>query len=179
MNSFYTREELLQLGFKTIGENLLISKKSSFYGIENISIGSNVRIDDFCILSGNITLGSHIHISAYAAIYGTKGVIMEDYTGLSPRATIYSAMDDFSGEYLVGPIHSEKYTNITGGTVHICKYTQIGCNSVIFPNITINEGVVVGAMSLIKETLAPWGIYVGIPGKKIKERSSILTHFVQ
>jgi len=178
MNSFLSKEELLTIGFKSLGENTLISRKACFYGASSIKIGNNVRIDDFCILSGNITIGSHIHISAYSAIYGSKGVILEDYTGLSPRTTIYSAMDDFSGNYLIGPIHDEKSTNVTGGTVKICKYSQIGSNSIIFPNLTINEGVAVGAMSLVNKSLDSWYIYAGFPLKKIKERSNRLLNFL-
>ena len=52
--SFYSREELLDLGLKSVGENVRISRKVSIYGAEQISIGDNVRIDDFCILSGII-----------------------------------------------------------------------------------------------------------------------------
>lgn len=178
MNSFYSRDELLQLGFMSIGDNILISKKASFYNVSNIVIGDNVRIDDFCILSGLITLGSHIHISAYAAIYGKQGVTLEDYTGLSPRATIYSSMDDFSGDFLIGPIHNENLTNVTGGEVKICKYSQIGANSIIFPNLTINEGCIVGAMSLVKSDLTSWTINAGIPAKKIKNRSKKLLELI-
>ena len=64
---FYSESELKNLGFKKIGSNVLISKKASLYGVSQMEIGDNVRIDDFCILSGNIMLGSNIHISAYVA----------------------------------------------------------------------------------------------------------------
>lgn len=177
--SFYGEEELLSMGFKSIGKGCCISRKASFYGIGRISIGDNVRIDDFCILSGNITLGSHIHISAYVALYGAEGIVLDDYTGISPRSTIYSAMDDFSGDYLIGPIHPEEYTNVTGGPVVIKKYTQIGCNSVIFPNLTIEEGTVVGACSMVRHSLESWGIYTGIPAKRQKERSRNLIKFIK
>jgi serine acetyltransferase len=50
--SFLSREKLMEIGFKSIGENVLLSSKASIYGPENIEIGNNVRIDDFCILSG-------------------------------------------------------------------------------------------------------------------------------
>lgn len=173
MSSFYTEDELKYLGLKQYGKNILISRKASLYDTSNISLGDNVRIDDFCILSGKITLGSHIHISAYVAIYGSKGVVMEDYTGVSPHATIYSAMDDFSGDYLIGPIHDDKYTNVTGGIVRICKYSQVGASSIVFPNLTIEEGVVIGAMSMVKESLECWGIYAGIPVRKIKNRHKL------
>lgn len=176
--SFYSEEELLSMGFKSIGKGCCISRKASFYGVSRMSIGDNVRIDDFCILSGNITLGSHIHISAYVALYGADGIELEDYTGISPRSTIFSAMDDFSGDYLIGPIHPEEYTNVTGGPVIVKKYSQIGCNSVVFPNLTIEEGVVVGACSLVRHSLMSWTVYAGIPCEKLKDRNKGLIKYV-
>lgn len=171
MTSFYSEEELKELGLKSYGKKVLISRKCSIYGASHIEIGDNVRIDDFSILSGNIKLGSNIHISAYVALYGAMGIELEDYTGISPRSTIYSAMDDFSGDYLIGPIHPEGTTNVTGGKVTLKRFTQIGCNCVVFPNVTIEEGSVVGAMSLVTNSLTSWGIYIGTPVKKIKDRS--------
>lgn len=176
--SFYSDDELLSMGFKSMGKGCCISRKASFYGVGRMSIGNNVRIDDFCILSGNITLGSNIHISAYVALYGAEGIELEDYTGVSTRSTIYSAMDDFSGEYLIGPIHPEEYTNVTGGKVLVKKYSQIGTNCVIFPNLTIEEGVVVGACSMVRHSLEAWNIYAGIPCKILKERSKNMIKFV-
>ena len=178
--SFYTEQELSQLGLKSYGENVRISRYAQIYSPEKISIGDNVRIDDFCILSGNITIGSHIHIAAYSAMYGADyGIVMEDYTGLSARATIYAAMDDFSGDYLIGPIHDDKCTNVTGGKVCLRKYSQIGVGSVVFPNIQIGEGAVLGAMSMAKQSLDSWNIYVGIPAKIIKIRKKGLLTVVK
>ena len=54
MNSFYSPEELKSLELKEYGENVLISRKCSIYGAENIRLGSHVRIDDFCVLSGKV-----------------------------------------------------------------------------------------------------------------------------
>lgn len=179
IHSFYSEEELLSMGFYSIGKGCLISRKASLYGIERMVIGNNVRIDDFCILSGNITLGNNIHISAYVALYGAEGIEFEDYTGISARSTIYSAMDDFSGEYLIGPIHPEEYTNVTGGKVTVKSYTQIGANVIVFPNITIGEGCVIGACSMVRKDLDPWGIYYGLPVIRIKDRSRGMTKFAQ
>ena len=173
-NSFLNTEELTQIGFKSYGINVLISRRASFYSPETISLGNNVRIDDFCILSGDISIGSQVHISAYSALYGKFGIIMDDYTGLSPRCTIFSAMDDFSGEYLIGPMVDESKTHVTGGLVHIKKHTQIGAASILFPNITLDEGVAVGAMSLVNQNLEAWTIYAGIPVRKIKIRNNKL-----
>lgn len=178
MNSFLEKEELEKLGFKSLGLDVRISRKASFYGAELMEIGDNVRIDDFCILSGKIKLGSHIHISAYVALYGSLGIELEDYTGISPRSTIYSAMDDFSGDHLIGPIHSENSTCVTGGKVILHRFTQIGCNSVIFPNVEIGEGTVVGAMTLVKHSLDSWSIFAGSPARFIKQRKKNLLGYL-
>ena len=175
MSSFYSQPELEELGFNQVGHHVLISKKASFYGVQNISIGDHVRIDDFCILSGYISLGSYIHISAYSALYGAKQIEMEDYSGLSPRCTVFSATDDFSGGYLVGPMVPQELTNVIGGKVTIKQYSQIGAGSVILPDLVIEDGVAVGAMSLINESLPAWGIYAGVPAKYLKPRNRI-TH---
>lgn len=177
ITSFYSDDELQQIGFKSIGKDVKISRKASIYSPQNISIGDNVRIDDFCILSGNITLGSHIHISAYVALYGAMGIVMEDYSGISPKSVIYSAMDDFSGDYLIGPIHPESMTNVTGGVVTIKKYVQIGSNAIVFPNLTIGEGSVIGACSMLKNDAESWSIYAGVPAIKKKNRSNKLLRF--
>ncbi len=176
--SFYTEEELLQIGFKSIGNGVKISRKTSIYSPNKISIGSNVRIDDFCILSGNITLGSYIHISANVLLYGSMGIDLEDYTGISSMTTVYSAMDDFSGDYLIGPIHPAELTNVTGGRVILKKYSQIGTHCVVFPKITIGEGAVVGACSLVNRSLDSWGVYYGIPAVLKKYRKKNLLNLI-
>lgn len=175
--SFYSEEELGGLGLKSFGHHVLISRKASFYGAERIAVGSHVRIDDFCLLSGAITLGSHIHISAYSALYGEFGIELEDYAGISPRCTLFSASDDFSGNYLVGPMVPGQYTRVTGGKITLKRFCQIGAGSVILPGVTLNEGVAVGAMSLVKKDLDAWGIYAGSPARLIKTREKGLLVF--
>lgn len=170
MSSFYTEEELKKIGFKSLGKEVYISKKASIYGAENISIGNYVRIDDFCILSGNIEIGNYVHIGAYVALYGKKGIKINDFCGCSARCTIYSATDDFSGEYMISPMVPEELTNVTGGKVTLEKFVQLGANTVVMPDVTIKEGTSVGAMSFVNKSLEEWGIYVGIPCRKIKDR---------
>ncbi|MEG1621738.1 MAG: acyltransferase [Alistipes sp.] len=173
-SSFYTDDELKTMGFASIGHAVLLSRKTSIYGAAKMSIGNNVRIDDFCILSGSITLGSNIHIGAYTALYGSLGIELEDNTGISPRCTLFSAMDDFSGDYLIGPIHPEETTHVTGGRILLKRYVQIGSGCTVFPKVTFEEGCVVGAMSLIRQSLPAWTISAGIPCRVLRERSKNL-----
>lgn len=176
MNSFYSQDELIKINFNKVGRNVLISKKCSIYSPQDIEIGDNVRIDDYCILSGRIKIGNNIHISAYSALYGANGIILEDFVTVSGRNMIYSATDDYSGEYMTNPMN-EGYRNVIGGPVILCKHTIVGAGCILLPNITLKEGTSVGAMSLVNKSTEEWGVYVGIPAKRIKDRSKKLLEF--
>jgi len=178
MNSFYTEKELAELGLKKYGKSVLISRKSSIFAPESISIGENVRIDDFCVLSGDITIGSHIHIAAYCGLFGSMGIELHDFSGLSSRVTIYSAMDDFSGNYLVGPNQKEGTTNVQGGLVVVKRYAIIGTNTTVFPNIIINEGAVIGAHSLVNRDVKEWSVNVGSPIRYLSDREKGLLNLI-
>ena len=179
MNSFYSEEELKKIGFKSIGKNVLISRFARIYSPSKIEIGNNVRIDDFTLLSGNITIGNNVHISAYCALYGGGKIIIDDYSGCSARSTLISASDDFSGEYMVGSTIPDEYKNVTEGIIHLKKYVQLGANTVVLPNVIINEGVATGAMTLVNKDLVEWTINVGVPAHKVKDRTKNLLELVK
>lgn len=171
---FLTEKEIEKLGFKKVGKNVLISDKCSIYNAKNIEIGSNVRIDDFVILSageGGIKIGDHIHIACYASLIGKGEIIVEDFSGISSRVTILSSSDDFSGNFLIGPCISSDFTNVKSEKVHLMKNSVIGTGSTVLPGVTLFEGAAVGAMSLIKKDVEAFSIVFGVPAKKVKNRS--------
>jgi len=175
--SIYSRLELEQLGFTRVGSNVSISKKASFYGISRISIGSNVRIDDFCVLSagaGGIEIGDYIHIAVYSSIIGAGKVVLADYCNISSRVSIYSSNDDYSGEYMSNPMVDEQYTNVIHEPVTIHKHVIVGSGAVVLPGVNLAEGCVIGALSLANRSTDAFSIYAGQPVKFIKSRSENL-----
>lgn len=171
-NSFFNKEELAEIGFKSVGKDVYVSRKASIYRAYEISIGNNVRIDDFCILSGKINIGNHVHISAGCYLFaGDTGIIFEDYTCISSRGAVYAITDDYSGKYLTNSTVDIRFRNVIEKEVVIGRYSVIGTGSTVLCGIKIGEGCSFGAMSLINKSTEPWGIYVGIPCKRIKERS--------
>lgn len=169
-SNFYSTDELKELGLKSVGENVMISRKCSIYGGENITIGNHVRIDDFCILSGDITIGNYVHISAYCALYGKAGIRIGNFCGMSARSTIFSASDDFSGEFMISPMVPQNLTRLDTGTVIMNDFCQIGTNSVVMPGVIFGEGAICGALSFVSDNLNDWTINVGIPCRMIKTR---------
>ncbi|MBQ8984444.1 acyltransferase [Candidatus Saccharibacteria bacterium] len=178
MNSFYSEQELGKMGFKMVGKNALVSRNATFYSAEEISIGDNVRIDDFCVLSGKITIGNFVHISAGSKLFGKFGIDFYDYSGCSANCVIYSETDDFSGEYMVGAMAPEEKRNVVSGKVILGKYSQLGAGTIVMPGVRIAEGAVTGAMTFVNKTLNEWTINVGIPCREAKARNRKLITLV-
>lgn len=174
--SFYTQDELKQLGFKKLGKNVSISKKASLYGISRISIGDNSRIDDFCVLSssgvGEIKIGKHVHIAVYSSLIGQADIIVDNYASISSRVSIYSSSDDYSGEFMTNPTISSEYTNVESLPVIISRHVIIGSGTVILPGVILEDGVAVGALSLVTNSATKNTIIAGIPAKTIKMRKT-------
>lgn len=180
MDSFYSREELKSLNFKSVGEDVFVSKRAVFYSPEHIEIGNHVRIDDFCFISGGcgIKIGNYVHIASYSALYGKFGIEIGDYVNVSSRVNIYSTSDDYSGEYMTGPMVDGQYIHDIGRKIVIETMVIIGAGSIILPGGIIREGAAVGAMSLVKEEVPAYSIYAGIPARYIKKRSKKMRKYL-
>lgn len=173
---YYTENDLKNAGFRKLGKDIKIHSRSSIYGVENISLGDHVRVDDFTIIiaSGKVEVGSHVHIANHCYIGATYGVVLEDFAGVAHGTKIFTASDDYSGEWLTGPTVPREFTAGTHGQVTVGRHAIIGAGSIILPGCSIGEGSAVGAMSLVNRNLEPWGLYFGIPAKRKKDRSKDL-----
>eukprot|EP01022_Parablepharisma_sp_SALTPOND_P007918 TRINITY_DN134344_c0_g1_i1.p3 TRINITY_DN134344_c0_g1~~TRINITY_DN134344_c0_g1_i1.p3 ORF type:complete len:129 (-),score=3.37 TRINITY_DN134344_c0_g1_i1:76-423(-) len=98
---------------------------------------------------------------------------MKDFSGLSAGCRIIAGSDDFSGNSLTNLTIPKEYRNITIGKVKIGKHAILGSNVVVMPNVTIGEGCIVSAGSVINKDLEPWSIYVGFNPKKVKSRDKV------
>jgi len=171
---FYSDQDLKNFGFKFIGNNVKIKKNVGIFFTENVSIGNNVRIDDFTIIvasGSDVIIGNNVHIAANCYIAGSDGFEMKDFSGLAPGVMIFSGSDDYSGKKLTNPTIPKKYTGGICGKVTLEKHVIIGAGAVVLPKLTIGEGASVGALSLVNKTLKPWGVYFGLPVKRLRERS--------
>lgn len=172
--AFLTRDVLESMGFAELGQNVKISDRVSLYGVERISIGSNVRIDDFCVLSAGasgIVIGNYVHLAVGAVLVGSGKITLSDFSGLSSKVSVYSSSDDYSGEALTNPTVPDKFLGVVHGDVYLGKHVIIGSGSVILPGVILEDGVAVGALSLVNKSCAEFGVYAGNPARRIKDRA--------
>ena len=150
---WYTKKELIQLGFKKIGTNVKISRSCKFYSFLG-KVGSNTRIDDYSIFKGKINIGKNVHISSFGYFAAVGGKItIGDLTGISNKVSIYAVSDNFLYSGLTNPTVNKKFRDTIKGKVAIGKNVMIGSHCLILPNITIGNSCAIGSMTLVNKSL--------------------------
>ncbi len=173
--SYYSQAELQELSFAALGEGVRISRKASLYGVGRISVGDASRIDDFCVLSageGGISIGRHCHIAAMATMIGKGRMEIGDFSTLSGRVSVYSSSDDYSGGAMTNPTVPEHLTNVDHSPVSIGRHVIVGAGTVVLPGAIVEDGVALGALSLVKGRLEACSLYAGVPARRIGLRKS-------
>lgn len=161
-----------RFAFRAIGEDVQIYSRAHIVSPEVVSIGDSVIIDDFVFLVGGVEtrIGSFVHLASFTSYLGRGRLVIEDFVSISSGARIYTGIDDFSGESLVGPGVPEPFRKPIRTFAQIGKYALVGANAVVFPGVTLGEGCAVGALSLVNRDCEPWTIYGGVPARPIKQR---------
>ncbi|MGX7030433.1 acyltransferase [Vagococcus zengguangii] len=128
-------------------------KKTKLFGIpklihhKNIKFGNHVRINEniYINASGGVNVGNNVTLSRGVSIYSTG----------------YSLVDWEKNKYK--KLHIDKEVNIKDNV-------WVGANSLILAGVTIEEGIVVAAGSIVNKSLmSPNSLYAGCPARKIKE----------
>ena len=148
------RESVIKSSFGSCGKNVHIAEKSDIKGIGNISIGDDVAI------------GPH------ALLWTTRAnIIIKEKVIIGPRLTIITGNHkiDVIGKYISDVTDDEKDEDDDQDVI-IEKYVWIGANVTILKGVTVAEGSVVGAGTVLTKNTDPYGVYVGVPGKRISER---------
>jgi acetyltransferase-like isoleucine patch superfamily enzyme len=173
---------LCQNQTKNMDSDLYLYKgiNSQVYGYSRIIYPQNLLIDDyavisdFCfILAGIYTkIGKYSRLAPYAMITGGGETYIHDYVDVSYGVKIISGSDAVYDGYLSLPNIAPELRNLKRQRVEIHKFSYIGINSIIFPGVTIGEGVLTEPNTVIKNNLEPWTIYGGsdcsIIGKRKK-----------
>lgn len=169
--SYLSQQELAQIGFKSLGKDVKISRLAQLYDPHKMVIGDYSRIDDFCVISGYVEIGAYVHITPMCLLAGgVPGIFIADFCTLAYGVKIFSQTDDYSGETLTNSLIPKKYKNESFAPVILEKHVIAGTNAVIFPGVTVAQGCALGAMALVTNTTEPWGIYVGQPAIRKKDR---------
>lgn len=112
---------------------------------------------------GNLCIGKGSIIGDRAILDARNGVEIGQNVNISTGVSIWTQQHD----------HRDPYFRCTGGPdfkVKIEDRAWIGPNVIILHSVTIGEGAVVGAGSVVTKNVPPFSVVGGIPAKEINQR---------
>lgn len=169
---YLSKEQLRKLEFAHLGNDVLISDRAALDKTHLMSIGHRSRIDDFCTVSGFVNIGNNVHIAVLSSITASlDSITLSDFSGLAFSCHLFSASDDYSGRSMTNPTVPIKFRKVVSAPIHLGKHVILGTGCLVFPGVTIGDGSSFGAGSVINKDADTWGIYLGAPARKIKNRS--------
>lgn len=117
-------------------------------------------IGRFCSIASNITIMDFSHyidtFTSSSLMYDNRFIIFKNYKN--------TTQDDFILKKHP-TTNNQKYKNIIIG-----NDVYIGKNTILYPGITIGDGAVIAANSLVTKSVPPYEIWGGNPAKFIKKR---------
>lgn len=164
---YYSREELLKLGFSSVGEGVTFSRKTSIFDLRG-NIGNHVRVDDFCILTGHLEIGNYVHIGAFCSLSGVAGVVtLKDCCSLSDAISIFTSYEDGQADALSGALVPSEATKVTVGDVSVGRAALVGALCVVMPGVNIGDAASVGSQAVVKDAVQEGAIVTSNAARSI------------
>jgi acetyltransferase-like isoleucine patch superfamily enzyme len=143
----FLRQLVFKISFKKYGSGNMIDYKSYVRYPWKVLIGDNVIINRRCEL--------------YPSLKTQEGLItLENNVVMGPGVVVFAAGHDYS---LLSLPH-------LSAPVKIGQYAWIGGNTTILPGVTIGEGAIIGAGSVVSKSIPAYCVAVGNPARVIKSR---------
>ncbi|WP_186766712.1 acyltransferase [Puniceibacterium confluentis] len=131
-----------RLGRMRLESNVAIYRGVRMRGTKKIEIGEGTSIGDRCELDGR------------------AGLRFGRCVNVSTEAMFWTAQHDY---------RVPEFTTVFA-PVEICDWVWIGPRVIVLPGVTVAEGCVVAAGSVVTKSTEPYGVYAGIPARRIAER---------
>ncbi len=125
-------------------------------------------------------LGTACHFYPKSKIWAPWNLVCEDRVSVADDAEIYnpSPMHFGShaivsqGAYICGATHlyNEPEFRLVSFPMRFGAYSWICARAAVNPGVNVGEGAILALGSVATKDLEPFGIYAGVPARKVKER---------
>ena len=114
-----------------------------------------------CHVGKDVFIGSEVWIdSGHADL-----IHIDDHAHVTARTVLLCHKRDLSDYYVGDDYASKPYVT---APIHLCKGCSTGTGTIIMPGVTVGEGAIVGAGSLVTKDIPEWTVAVGRPAKVIR-----------
>lgn len=147
-----------------------IGRRTEFYG--NVNIKRDASISWFCTLSGNVSIGKGTGMNGRNNILGHVSV--GNYCAIAPRARINATAHNTSYASLQETFNSQIGVDISddhqNDPVEIGNDVWICADSKVISGVTIGDGAIVAANSVVVDDVEPYSFVAGNPARHKKYR---------
>ena len=165
-------------GCRSLGNDICIKSPITTHGLNHVSIGNSfkcgerLKIRAFSewehqkfnpeiIIGNNVNIESDCHISAVNNVIIEDNVLIASFVYISDHSHGNISKEELSTPPLKRPLVSKD-------PVRICKNAWLGEKVTVLPGVTIGEGSIIGANSVVTKNIPPYSVACGSPAKVIK-----------
>jgi acetyltransferase-like isoleucine patch superfamily enzyme len=165
-------EHLLQRFLKSCGRQVKVYKGCRLLPPDKIAIGDFSQIDEgvFIFAGDGVSIGKRVHIAFGASISGGGSCVIHDFAGIGAGSRLITGTDLLE-RGLTNPTVPQHLRAVRRAKIEIHAHALIFTNSLVLPGVSIGEGAVVSAGSIVHQDLKPWTMYGGNPLVQIGVRS--------
>lgn len=148
-----------------MGENVIIMDNVEIraHGNSKIIIGDGCKIDDGVrIIAANdsvVQIGNKSKVGFHSVLNGGGGIRIGDNTSLYGFVYIQSSSHNFKGD---SPTNQQGFSH---GSVSIGSNVLLGANSVILPDVLIEDDCLIGANAVVTKKVENNSISIGVPAR--------------
>lgn len=150
-----------------IGNSLLAG--STRYQMRQMEVGENVIVYPGLLTARpeNIRLGNGVCINYNATLYAhdNSKIVLDDRVVVAAHVMICSVYHDMEK---MGEAFN---TQLLEKDVYIGKDVWIGAKSIVLPGVSVGEGAVIAAGSVVTKDVPPFTVVGGVPARKIRVRN--------
>ena len=158
---------------KSCGDDVFISDRVEIRRPHLVEIGKHVAIDTGVYITTQAIIKDYTHLSPYITVIGgaKSKLVVEEFVTIAAGSRIIAGSDKFMGAGFTSVTVPDAYRDeVEFSTVTLKRFAGVGTNVVIMPGVTIAEGSVIGACSLVTKDTEPWTVYMGVPARPVKIR---------
>ena len=151
-----------------------------------------LRIGNRCLLNnsfvfestqGKVTVGDGVFINSGTTVISHSLIEIGNYVTIAWGCTIYDhdshslffrdRMADQAQQLIDYPngnlVANKNWSTVAAAPIRICDHAWLGMEVLILKGVTIGEGAIVGARSVVTRDVPPWAIAAGNPARVVKE----------
>jgi UDP-2-acetamido-3-amino-2,3-dideoxy-glucuronate N-acetyltransferase len=152
--------------FNRIAPDVRLGRDVKIFGFANLygcSVGDHTRVGCFVEIQKNAVVGQRCKISSHAFI--CEGVVIEDEVFIGHHVCFTNDVLPRACRPDGEPIGAADWQMLP---TRVRRRASIGSGAVILPGITVGEGAIVGAGSVVTEDVAPRAVVAGNPARLIR-----------